>query len=523
MDQGLRNDGDFAVRHRLLVALLWVQVPTLGILGLTADIPVSLVVLGALAPAVFVFSAISLPTPGLAAVAGALGLVASAVVAIGHSGGGALSPALFVVAMVAIAWYRMAMPMVAGLVGSVVALLLLEPEATFAEMTVDIGVVVATAVLVILGWRSTRSRGDGDPGEDLFRLGFEQAPIGMAVLKPSGEFLEVNTALADMVGHHSNQLVGTNLSRLIHGDDLAELGEAWEEMGNGKTHQASEWMRLVTAGGKQVWGRFSFSLVPHSPGQPALVILQVEDATHSYEERHRLESLLRGKDEFVAALGDEIREPLSLLIDLTDLAEHSHVSRSETIPRIEVHAREIANIVDDLVVSARADTTPVSVVAQRLDSEALCREVMAAFPESEDFDIELQPLGLWADPVLTSQILRSLLGNAVRYGGPVVGIKTVSSGPDTVIQISDNGPEIPKEERDRIFSGDLRSGQPVTRPAAVGLSLTVGRHLARQMDGDIDYRRIEGHNVFEVRLPSEQLIPRPRKRPRLRPAETADL
>ncbi len=521
MDERRHEDGEFPARHRLLVALLWMQVPILGILGMTSGIPASLVVLGALTPAMFAFSAMSLPTRGLASVAAALGLVASAVVVVGLSGG-ALSPALFVVAMVAIAWYRMAMPLLAGALGSIVALLLVEPVATLAERMLDIGVVVATAVLVILGWRSTRSQGGGDPGDDLFRLGFEQAPIGMGVLKPSGEFLEVNTALAAMVGHHSDQLVGTNLSRLIHGDDLADLGAAWEEMGNGKTHRASEWMRLVTAGGRQLWGRFSFSLAPRRAGQSALVILQVEDASQTYEERNRLESLLRGKDEFVAALGEEIKEPLSLLIDLTDLADHSHVSTSETIPRIEAHAREIASIVDDLVVSAREDTTPVSVVAERLDSEALCREVLAGFPESGDFHIDLQPLDLWADPVLTRQILRSLLGNAVRYGGPAVGIETMASGPDTVIRISDNGPEIPAVERDRIFSGDLRSGQLVTRPAAVGLSLTVGRHLARKMDGDVEYRRVEGHNLFEVRLPSEQLIPRPRKRPRLRPAETAD-
>ena len=49
---------------------------------------------------------------------------------------------------------------------------------------------------------------------------------------------------------------------------------------------------------------------------------------------------------------------------------------------------------------------------------------------------------------------------------------------------------------------------PVTRPAVVGLSLTVARHLARQMDGEITYRRTtDRHNVFELRLPSEHYAP----------------
>jgi K+-sensing histidine kinase KdpD len=94
-----------------------------------------------------------------------------------------------------------------------------------------------------------------------------------------------------------------------------------------------------------------------------------------------------------------------------------------------------------------------------------------------------------------------------------VEVRTVTSGPDTVIQVVDDGPEVPTSERERIFSGDLRNGAPVTRPAAVGLSLTVGRHLARQMDGDIEYRRMDGQNVFELRLPSEQISFIPRRIP----------
>jgi signal transduction histidine kinase len=113
---------------------------------------------------------------------------------------------------------------------------------------------------------------------------------------------------------------------------------------------------------------------------------------------------------------------------------------------------------------------------------------------------------LWADPALTQRVLASLVGNAIRYGGSAVAVRTTGSGPDTVIQVIDDGPEIPVSERERIFDGDLRRGQPVTKPAAAGLSLTVARHLAHQMDGDVLYRRSgDGLNIFELRLPSEQI------------------
>jgi signal transduction histidine kinase len=98
------------------------------------------------------------------------------------------------------------------------------------------------------------------------------------------------------------------------------------------------------------------------------------------------------------------------------------------------------------------------------------------------------------------------LANAVRYGGRLVSLDVTPSGPDTAISVKDDGPAVPPAERERMFDADLRAGEQPTRPASVGLSLTVARRLARQMDGDITYRRAgDGYNVFELRLPAEPL------------------
>lgn len=374
------------------------------------------------------------------------------------------------------------------------------------EFVLGLLVIVALA----LGWLALRShRETPNATGERYRLSFEEAPIGMAVLKPSGEFLEVNKAMARLLGYDQGRLVGTNLTNLVHGDDQTDLGRAWEEMGNGTDHTATEWMRWLTVKGRPLWSRVSLSLVPWTPDQPAIVILQIEDASQSYDEQRRLQELIRGKDEFVAAVGDEIRTPLRLLIDLS-----SHPTESgDSLGEIEAHAREIAAILDDLVASARMSSTPVTVVAQHLDAGSLCRDVLAGLPHASDITTDFKATDMWADPTLTRQIVSGLLTNATRYGGPEVAIRAMASGPDIVIQVSDNGPEIPAEDRERLFDGDLRSGQRVTSPAAVGLSLTVGRHLARQMDGDLEYRRTpEGENLFELRLPTEPVteVLRPR-------------
>lgn len=490
-------------RDRLVLVFLWMQVPALALTGLVVGEQVYEIALSSLVVASLALLGMAFRNRRLAETTVGIGLVVAAGIFVAYAGGALYAHFAFFVAVAAISLYHDWLPLGIG----VLAVFGWHATVTPGEALTHTGAVLALALLLTAGWRTSDSDArDADASDARFRVGFDTAPIGMSVLKPSGELLEVNLVMADILGYDQGSLIGTNISALVHPDDHDHLGRAWEEMGNGAGQAATEWMRCLTGRGRPIWGRVSLCLVPHGNGQPAMVILQLEDVDHIYEEQRRLKTLLEGKDEFVAALGDEIRRPLGYLIDLTALADHQHVDTSKTLPRIEAHAREIASILDDLVVSARAGTTPVSVMAHQLDAEQLCRQVMRVTAGAEKVDMEFRARHIWADPSLTKQIVTGLVHNAIRYGGPTVSLRTIPSGPDTVIQVVDDGPEIPIGDRERVFSGDLRNGRPVTSPAAVGLSLTVGRYLARQMDGDISYRRTpDGENVFELRLPTEQI------------------
>lgn len=522
MFQGLvatRAGSGLAAVHRYLMISIWIAVPVLAAVGLLLDKPIYAV---GLTSFVLVALALGGMTSGtFAAVAVSLGHVAAAGVVVAYAGGATAAHFAFFVAVGAISFYRRSQPLAAGVIAIAIYHLLTVP---FGETLVHTGALGFFALVLVAGLRLTPEEPPiPATSSDRFRIGFEEAPIGMAVLKPSGEFLEVNKAMVEILGYPPESVLGTNIARLVHADDRGVLGQGWEEMGNSPSHTATKWMRWLTGDGPPIWARVSLSLVPRTADQAALVILQLEDASGSYEEKRRLESLLEGKDKFVAAVGEEIRRPLGLLIDLTDQAGHRHIDVGETLPRIEAHAREMASIVDDLVLSAKADTVPVPVVAHQLDAEVLVRDVVSRIRGAQKISLDLEARKLWADPTLTRRIVANLVGNAIKYGGPQVGVQVLSSGPDTVIQVIDNGPEMPAQDRERVFSGDLRHGHPVTRPASVGLSLTVGRHLARQMDGDIEYwRTADGRNVFELRLPSESFseIPRPRP-PREVTASTA--
>jgi PAS domain S-box-containing protein len=511
------RDPGFSARHRLLVVYMAALVPVVAISGSVGDRPVIAIALTSLTLVALTFAAGVLRSPGMAALVVSLGIALGSAAVVWQSFGTSLSFLPPLIALVMVSSYHLLVPL--GGVCAVLAALGL------ATMTPQLGGVwslgvVAMAVALVLAWRLAPQPTPVAASSDRFHVSFEEAPIGMAVLRPSGELVEVNKAMSRILGYDRHHLTGSNISGLVHVDDHPELGEAWEQMGNGVTHRATEWMRWLTAGGRPVWAKVSLSLVPRSEDQAALVILQLEDADSAHEERLRLEGVLQDKDDLVATLGEEIRKPLDLLIDLTDLAEHAHVDTGAALPKIEAHAREIASIVDDMVVSARADSMPVPVVSQSVDAETICRGVLMGF-EADSVATSYEARPMWADPLLMRRIVANLVGNAIRYGGPDVRLRTFSSGPDTVIQVSDDGPAIPDGERERIFDGDFRNGQRVTSPAAVGLSLTVGRHLARLMEGDVEYFRQGGRNLFELRLPSEQISEPPLRRELETPLEPA--
>lgn len=488
-----------ASRHRFLVILVWIQVPLITAVAVAGGSPIETT--GLIAVVLVILATIPmlvsnrLASSCLVAVALTTASILLSVVLDDAPTAGLY----FLVMTVAVSLYRDWRPLALNVVIASTYYLTQGLITTRLDWAgIHIGFLVLVALTTTIGWRTSAPSAEETDTTDRLRLAFDEAPIGMATLKPSGEIIETNQAMAGLLQMDSSRLAGSNIRTVVHGDDLVELGDAWEVMGNDPGHAAVTWVRCMTGGGTLIWSRLSLSMVPWRPGRPAMVVLQLEDVTASHVELRRMERLLAAKDEFVAAVGSEIRQPLNTVIDLID----DGAERREIIGQI----RQTAAIVDDLVASARASAGSTTVVALPIDVTTLCHYVVVSVPGSDMVRVETTGTTVWADPGLTRQILFGLVSNAIRYGGEHVTLRAASSGPDTVISVIDDGPVIPEEERERMFAADLSHGQPVTRPAAVGLSLTVGRNLARTMDGEITYRRsADGENIFELRLPSESL------------------
>ncbi len=252
--------------------------------------------------------------------------------------------------------------------------------------------------------------------------------------------------------------------------------------------------------------------IPRVRDEPDLgsVVTTVSDVTELKQAERRLERLIESKDEFVASVSHELRTPLTTVVGLAcelDARYHafSGAERRELIGLIADQASEMAYLTEDLLVAARRDGAEVAICPEPVDVRVELARVLRDLGRATSrihvrLDVDRAEPPCWADPGRVRQILRNLLVNALRHGGPEVGVE-VTTDRAVEVAIRDDGAEIPLAERSSIFEPYHRVEPSSGLPASVGLGLTVSRQLARRMAGDVIYERSAAGNVFTLRLP----------------------
>ncbi|WP_367131117.1 putative bifunctional diguanylate cyclase/phosphodiesterase [Saccharothrix sp. HUAS TT1] len=115
--------------------------------------------------------------------------------------------------------------------------------------------------------------------EARFREVFDSSALGIAITDLRGECVEVNAALAAMVGRDRAELVGTPLIGLFDPADAGALADAYREVGEGGRERVREQRRLLREDGEPVWAHLAVSLLRDADGAPACHVTMVEDVS----------------------------------------------------------------------------------------------------------------------------------------------------------------------------------------------------------------------------------------------------
>ena len=258
---------------------------------------------------------------------------------------------------------------------------------------------------------------------------------------------------------------------------------------------------------------FEFGFVAVLIALIAELLYSAGRALYHAGERHReaLESerrAVRIKDEFVSMVSHELRTPLTSIAGFTDTLRESWsaLNPDEVEEFLHIMRREtshLSDLVEDVLVIPRLEAGKLKLEPTEIDLHHHAYEIAEVIFQEERVEFSVAIPGgvlVEADPVRLKQILRNLLENARKYGGDQVLVDGEAAGGMYHIMVSDNGPGVPPEDRERIFEhfeqaskGDARVEQ------GVGLGLPIARKLARAMGGDLWYEtRFPTGSVFVV-------------------------
>jgi signal transduction histidine kinase len=223
----------------------------------------------------------------------------------------------------------------------------------------------------------------------------------------------------------------------------------------------------------------------------------------------RVAASLRHEQRLSAELSHELRTPLARIIgevELLERRERSAEERGEAYTAIARSANQMSEILETLMAAARADAglgTGRSELTSTLQSLRRRWEEStdAAHPVALELDTGGSRLVAGVDREVIERILSPLLDNGRRHARSRVRVDACEQEGRLVVTVSDDGPGIPADARERVFEPGVRLGDGNGSDGA-GLGLSLARRLARAAGGDVTAEPPEGGGaVVRVELP----------------------
>ena len=218
----------------------------------------------------------------------------------------------------------------------------------------------------------------------------------------------------------------------------------------------------------------------------------------------------RVKDDFLAVVSHELRTPLTVIMGMADMARDDLDPDTEGgmfLDRIDHNAKRMADLVEDLLLTAQIDAGKLDTRPQEVALRATIESFAADLSGTVDSEIGLEFAGdgtLVVDPSHLERIISNLVTNAEKYGRPPITIRAGVEGDETVIQVIDAGPGVPEHQIPTLFERFEQGTSGRRRTSTgVGLGLSIVRELAEINGGSARYLPGESP-TFEIRLPAQR-------------------
>jgi two-component system CheB/CheR fusion protein len=255
--------------------------------------------------------------------------------------------------------------------------------------------------------------------------------------------------------------------------------------------------------------------IPGDAERAQLILLSVEDVTARNADADQLRNADRRKDEFLAMLAHELRNPLTPITHAIRLLE-ANSDRAPATKMYEMIARQtqrLTRLVDELLDVARISRGHIELKRETLDLAELAQQAADASrarleQRQHELSIALPkaPVRVDGDPVRLEQIITNLLENAAKYTEPggQIQLQLTQNRGEAILSVRDNGIGLAPEHLETIFDLFTQVDSSLARQGGgLGIGLTLVRRVLQLHGGRIEARSAGvGHGTeFIVRLP----------------------
>jgi len=359
--------------------------------------------------------------------------------------------------------------------------------------------------------------------EARYRALLDHAPVGVAHNSLDGKFEYVNGAFCRLTGYSAEELYDKRWQDLTHPEDISRDQQLANQVIGGQLNDYTVEKRYIRKDGSIVWVSLFGNFVADDNGcavQGVAVVIDITDQIDSQrllrESEARLREANARKDEFLAMLSHELRNPAAAIGNAAQALSRLVVNRDKEQSLIGIVQRQIGHLghlLDDLLDVSRITQGRIEINLERLTLQS-CIDIAleTTQPQIQERKHRLtlgmspQPLWVCADKVRLAQCIANLLTNAAKYAEPggEIHVRTTIQDDAAVVSISDNGVGMPAELIPRVFELFEQGERTLDRSqGGLGIGLAVCRMLMEMQGGTVTGSSPGiGHgSTFTLRMP----------------------
>ena len=351
--------------------------------------------------------------------------------------------------------------------------------------------------------------------ERRYRAIVETANEGIWTLDQDARITFVNPRMSELTGYDERELLGRYKWDFVFAEDVPAMRALFDRRRQGVAEAVMD-IRFRHRDGYEVWTMMSARPTYDATGRFAGALDLFTDIT----ERRRAEQALiaadRSKDEFLAVLGHELRNPLAPILTAVSLLDQKG-PRAPELERLRATIRrqtmQLSRLVEDLLDVGRIVQGKLHLDRNRVELTAIVRQALettAPFIERRQQTVTASlgdgPLYVLADAARMVQVVANLLNNAAKYMDPGGAIEVAVTAADGMasIRVRDHGIGIPIHMLDRIFTKFVQVNEAnASAPGGLGIGLALVKALVDLHGGSVAaYSDGPGTgSEFVIRLP----------------------